>query len=235
MRILLVCLIALSATPVLAHPLDPAFLQITEDSHGSVHLHWSGNQTFVQGVRWQLPDSCNPLQRSRVQRNPQRWQGHQAWRCSTPLEAAQIRGLDVINGTRLMLDIQSHNQTEPTTTLLNVEQGRIRLPGTAPGTHDSVPRFTALGIEHIWSGIDHLLFVFCLVLLFRSPRQLLLSVSAFTVGHSLTLLICATDLLQVPAAWAECCIALSLVLLCRELMVPAQNTSLIRHQPWLVF
>ena len=46
-----------------------------------------------------------------------------------------------------------------------------------------------LGFEHILDGIDHLLFVFCLVIPFRRFRQLVVIVTAFTVAHSITLIV----------------------------------------------
>lgn len=75
-------------------------------------------------------------------------------------------------------------------------------------------QFTALGFEHILDGIDHLLFLLCLVIPFRRLRPLLVIVTAFTAAHSITMVVSALGL--APAApWfpplVEVLIALSIV------------------------
>jgi hypothetical protein len=57
-----------------------------------------------------------------------------------------------------------------------------------PRWHQAAARFVALGFEHILDGLDHLLFLFCLVILRRDVRSLVVVVTAFTVAHSITLL-----------------------------------------------
>ena len=122
--------------------------------------------------------------------------------------------------------------------------------------------YLALGVEHILAGLDHLLFVLGLVLLVRarvdrSPQAragagatardpaipaLLATVTAFTLAHSVTLAASTLDLVRLPSAPVEAGIALSIVLLARELALglpssrsdePALDT-LTWRQPWLV-
>jgi hypothetical protein len=69
---------------------------------------------------------------------------------------------------------------------------------TDPRWHHAASRFLVLGFGHILDGIDHLLFVLCLVLPFRKLRPLIGIVTAFTVAHSMTLL--AASLGWVPDA-----------------------------------
>lgn len=73
-------------------------------------------------------------------------------------------------------------------------------------------QYTRLGVWHIVTGYDHLLFLALLVLSLRRLRSVLWAETAFTASHSLTLSLTALGLLAVPSAWAEACIALSLVL-----------------------
>jgi hydrogenase/urease accessory protein HupE len=56
-----------------------------------------------------------------------------------------------------------------------------------PAWYNAAGSFLALGIEHILSGIDHLLFLFCLIIPFRRLRGLISVITAFTVAHSVTL------------------------------------------------
>ena len=68
-------------------------------------------------------------------------------------------------------------------------QGRSGLVQLDPRWHQSLLRFLGQGFEHILGGIDHLLFLLCLVVPFRRElRSLVLIVTAFTLGHSITLI-----------------------------------------------
>lgn len=88
-----------------------------------------------------------------------------------------------------------------------------------PRWHQAVLRFVKLGFDHILEGWDHLLFVLCLVIPFRSVRGLVPVVTAFTVAHSLTLIAAAMgmapDVLWFPPL-VEALIAASIVWMALE-------------------
>jgi HupE / UreJ protein len=63
-----------------------------------------------------------------------------------------------------------------------------------PRWHQAALQFVRLGFQHILSGTDHLLFLFCLVIPFRRLRSLVAIVTSFTVAHSITLIASATNL-----------------------------------------
>ena len=91
------------------------------------------------------------------------------------------------------------------------------LPGS---TWTTSLRYLRLGVEHILAplaGADHLLFVLGLILLVGDLRTLLWCITAFTLGHSLTLAAATLDLLRLPGPPVEILIALSIVFLAREL------------------
>ena len=95
--------------------------------------------------------------------------------------------------------------------------------------------YVGLGVEHILSGIDHLLFVLCLLLLVRGVRKLLATVTAFTLAHSITLAAATLGFVRVPAAPVEATIALSIVFLASELVRgEAGRSAVTRSYPWLV-
>jgi hydrogenase/urease accessory protein HupE len=109
--------------------------------------------------------------------------------------------------------------------------------------------YLLLGVEHILIGFDHLLFVLGLVLLVRAGPQdaepaikrLLWTVTAFTLAHSITLAASALELVELPSAPVEAGIALSIVLLARELALGYQTggeghdtDTLTWRYPWLV-
>ena len=77
--------------------------------------------------------------------------------------------------------------------------------------------YIGLGVEHIWSGLDHLLFIFGLLLLVPARIRLIATITAFTLGHSVTLSLVALGLFSYPVALVELLIALSIFLLALEL------------------
>ena len=99
---------------------------------------------------------------------------------------------------------------------LAAEPGRVRLD---PNRAQAGLHFVAMGFEHILGGIDHLLFLVCLVAPLRKLRQLVLVVTSFTVAHSITLIASAAGLapraLWFPAL-VETLIALSIVYMAFE-------------------
>jgi hypothetical protein len=77
--------------------------------------------------------------------------------------------------------------------------------------------YTLLGIEHIWAGIDHLLFVACLLFVAQTPRRLLITITGFTVAHSITLALSTLDVVRIATPPVEAVIALSVVFLAWEI------------------
>jgi HupE/UreJ protein len=91
-----------------------------------------------------------------------------------------------------------------------------------PRWHQAALRFVTLGFEHILGGIDHLLFVFCLVIPFRKIRPLVAIITSFTVAHSITLIASAAGMAP-DGLWfpplIEVLIALSIVYMALENIV----------------
>ncbi|MGI8435887.1 MAG: HupE/UreJ family protein [Chthoniobacterales bacterium] len=71
--------------------------------------------------------------------------------------------------------------------------------------------FFLLGIRHILTGYDHLLFLFGLLIVCRGPRGALLLITCFTLAHSLTLALSTFDLVTLPSRWVEAMIAASIL------------------------
>ena len=95
--------------------------------------------------------------------------------------------------------------------------------------------YTVLGVEHILSGIDHLLFVLALLLIVKGMRTLLMTVTSFTVAHSITLAAATLGWIWVPGPPVEAVIALSILFLASELVkVNRGQQSLTANYPWLV-
>jgi hydrogenase/urease accessory protein HupE len=95
--------------------------------------------------------------------------------------------------------------------------------------------YTLLGVDHILSGFDHLTFVLALLLIVSGARRLLITVTAFTLAHSITLAAATLGVLWVPGPPVEATIALSILFLASELVkVNRGGTSLTAQYPWVV-
>jgi len=95
--------------------------------------------------------------------------------------------------------------------------------------------YLLLGVHHILSGYDHLLFVFSLLFLATNIKSLLYAVTAFTLSHSITLASSIFNIVTLPSVFAEAMIALSIVFLARELVLYKQNTLTKRHLEYIAF
>jgi len=98
-----------------------------------------------------------------------------------------------------------------------------------------VRSYTELGVEHILTGFDHLLFVLALVLLVGRGKMLLWTVTAFTLGHSVTLALAVLEWILLPQAPIEIAIAFSIYVLAIEIVRKQQGkATLVNRAPWVV-
>jgi hydrogenase/urease accessory protein HupE len=101
---------------------------------------------------------------------------------------------------------------DPEAQVITLRPGNSAAP-VLPTAQQTVLRYTALGIEHILTGIDHVLFVLALVLLGRGWRAWLWLLSLFTVAHSITLIASLRGWISWPSAWFEPLILASVVVM----------------------
>ena len=135
-----------------------------------------------------------------------------------------VKGLGE-NYSATLLRVSSLN-TEPRVFTLTSVQPKATL--TASGRDERsaaeiASAYTGLGIEHILTGIDHLLFVISLLFLVGFEKRLIWTITAFTVAHSMTLALSALGWLTLRPAPVEACIALSIVLVAAEALSNKQT------------
>ena len=95
--------------------------------------------------------------------------------------------------------------------------------------------YLSLGVHHILVGIDHLLYILAMLFLVKGWRRIVLTMSAFTATHSLTLSAAALGWVHVPQPPVEACIALSIVFVAREIVQANRGHSGLTAQwPWVV-
>jgi hydrogenase/urease accessory protein HupE len=106
---------------------------------------------------------------------------------------------------------------------------------SSPGDLEVAQTYTVLGIEHILTGFDHLLFVLALLILVQGTRRLIATITAFTLAHSLTLFAATLGWLNVPGPPVEAVIALSIVFVAGEIVHARQGRpGLTQRRPWIV-
>jgi HupE / UreJ protein len=199
----------LSSAGARAHQLDSASLSLTEVGGGRFVVRWQASSRTLEddlATAVVFPKACR-LEGGRLDCGASGLVGS--------LEFPWIEG----TMTRVVVDVQWMNGSR----LLRVaspSSPSLRIYG-APTSgwralQPVVVDYTKLGIEHILTGFDHLLFVIALVFLVRGRGQLLATITAFTVAHSLSLAATVLGLVHVPSLPVEASIALSIVLVCAE-------------------
>jgi hydrogenase/urease accessory protein HupE len=104
-----------------------------------------------------------------------------------------------------------------------------------PGAGEVAATYLRLGVEHILFGFDHLLFVLALVILVREWRRVAVTVTAFTIAHSITLAAATLGFVNIPGPPVEATIALSIMLVSVEILNARRGQpSFTARLPWLV-
>ena len=105
----------------------------------------------------------------------------------------------------------------------------------APGLGQVALTYFWIGVEHIIFGYDHLVFVLALVILVRTWKRVAVTITAFTVAHSITLTLATLGYVHVPIPPLEACIALSIMLIAIEIVNRQRGEpSLTQRWPWVV-
>ncbi len=155
-----------------------------------------------------------------------------AWRCRPGAPPWVLRATGMAQDGRVHVRWRLDPSAPPHTAVL--EAGgtlRIGQPAGAESPASASWRgYLAMGVEHILAGADHLAFVLLLTMLAAGLRQLFWTVTAFTVGHSVTLAIAALGAAP-PSAPVEALVALSLVMAAREAVRRGHRGLLGRRPP----
>jgi hydrogenase/urease accessory protein HupE len=206
-----------------AHELSMAEMELREVRHGDFMWQWtaSGNLAADSELTPGWPAQCS------VEAN--------VLHCGDAglTGTLGMRGVGERYSAAMVKVIWLDGQTRVYT--LTARQPTVHLYGSANdarGMGEIAGAYLALGVEHILSGIDHLMFVGALLLLVGFRRQLVWTISAFTLAHSLTLASAALGILTLRPPPVEACIALSIVLVCVEAL--HDRKTLAKRLPALV-
>jgi hydrogenase/urease accessory protein HupE len=222
----------------MAHEMLPGYLEITRTQPGSYDLVWK--LPTRQGNRLPLaprfPDGCQlrgDLD-SEVQKTAWIYRG--SLRCQPELTGQTI-SIDGLMGveTDVLLRYIDPTGNRLQTALLTSDQPDIVIRTQEEVSDSGILFYLRLGVEHIMSGWDHLLFVLGLLLIVGNRWLLLKTITAFTVAHSLTLLIATLRVADIPSGLVETAVALSILFLGPEIFRRWRGeTSLTIRFPWAV-
>jgi hydrogenase/urease accessory protein HupE len=223
--------------PAHAHEVRPAYLQIDEVGPGRYQLLW--RTPVLAGMRLpvvlRLPDEIHDVIEPAAQELSDSLVERRLFDAgSQGLAGRRIEfvGLQATL-TDVLVRVQMLDGTH-SSTLVRPSQPWVDIT-TSRGPFGVAGAYLMHGTEHILFGYDHLLFVLALILIVRSTRMLLLTVTAFTVAHSITLSLATLGVVHVPGPPVEATIALSILLLACEIVRSGQGrASLTAKWPWLV-
>lgn len=221
----------------MAHESRPAYLEINETTTGRYDVMWrtpvlsgmrlpialkfaDGVRTVVEPVESELNDSL--IERRIIDAGP------------TGLVGQRIEFIGLQASITDVLVRVSRLDGSLTTTLVHPAQPWIDIAAT-PGMLSVAGAFLVHGIQHILGGVDHLLFVFGLLLLVSNGWMLVKTITAFTLAHSITLVLAALGAVRLPGPPVEATIALSILLLAVEIARKNRGeTSFTIQWPWVV-
>lgn len=218
-----------------AHPLAPALLELRERGGGTVEVRWKTSLWRPSGgaITPEFPRACVATAQPSIE--PDATGRSERWilRCNRSLAGTEVAVAGLAeSGTNAIVRVYL-DDGRLLHAILDAREPRWTIPERA-SARATFRAYANLGVEHIATGFDHLLFVFGLMLLVRDARALVATVTAFTVGHSVTLALAVLGYARAPAGPIELLIALTILALAVELAKGPQHTSWARRRPWLM-
>ena len=238
-RLALTLLFILTVSPsgVFADEFAPALLQISERDGGWVDVTWKipVRQNRGLGLTPVLPDFLEPIGPATEKQFLGAWVEHSTYRTGGRTltgTTLSIKGLDSIP-TDVVVRIALQDGTQHST-ILRGSNASYTIPERATKM-EVAGSYWRMGTIHILEGADHLLFVLALLLIVSGLMPLLKAVTAFTVAHSITLVLATLGLVHMPSSPTEAIIALSIVFLAGEIIHKHQGkTGITERWPWLI-
>ncbi|MGB2635512.1 MAG: HupE/UreJ family protein [Candidatus Acidiferrum sp.] len=215
----------------------PAYLQVQQAGDDTYDIFWKV-PAIGDGMRLslyvRLPETCSNLIQPSGLFSTGAYTEQWSVVCQGGLSGATIRitGLTATL-TGVLVSIERLDGSSQVTRLTSSSPSFV--VEAAPRRFEVARTYLVLGIEHILTGVDHLLFVSGLLLSVTGLRRLLLTVSAFTLSHTVTLTLATLGFVHVPPAPVEAVIALSILFVAYEVLRKNDSPNgLAQRKPWLV-
>lgn len=229
---LLLCILVLfviDASPACAHDSRPLFIEIAEREGGRVELRSVAPGAVPRDNAPLVTLGAPCIEISHERADPRRQRALYACALDDASIAIDWPSFNPSIST-LVRVVYSSGETK--TAILDPSQSEWRAP--PPESVAGVSRsYFRIGVGHIFGGIDHLLFLAGLLIVSGSLRRTLITVTGFTIAHSLTLALVALGLIRVSVPATEAAIALSIIFLATEI-ARGDRTTLAWRRPLLV-
>lgn len=202
-----------------AHELRPAYLEIQSinDETFSVLFKVPGRGPEKRlALYLQLPDDIETITPVKTTFTGTAFIERSTIRRDGGLQGAEIKikGLSQTL-TDVLVRIEHHDKNIQTVRL--TPQSPSFVVDSTPSKFDITKTYLLLGGEHILMGIDHLLFLICLLIIAKTGRRILITITGFTVAHSITLILSALNIINIPVPPVEAVIALSIIFVASEI------------------
>jgi hydrogenase/urease accessory protein HupE len=232
-----ICLFFICPVLTQAHEIRPGYLEIKENADHSMQVTWKQPLMGEYGVPINPSISAGWLVDSLAQMSYTETYLIKHWKIPAthqPLDGQSIRidGLektmtDVLLRVTLLKNVSF-------TYLIKPVQPFVKLILSKPPS-PPVWQYSQLGLFHIWTGYDHLLFVLGLLLLVKKRSRLVWTITAFTIAHSITLALATLQIVNISSAFTEAAIAMSIAFLAVELVNHHKGKNGFTYQhPWIV-
>jgi hypothetical protein len=204
---------------VSAHPLAPSSLRLIEADDGTVELRFRTPSARPVGTELApvMPPACAPLGEPRARLLPGAVEQSTRLRCEGGLVGRRfaVRGL-LEARTDVLWEVVLADGSSARGLLHDVSDS-FEVPARQSATEVLVA-FLGLGVSHLLSGLDHVLFVLSLLFVLDRRRALLLAITSFTVGHSLSLALSVLEVVHIPERPVEIAIAATLLVMALEIL-----------------
>ena len=235
LAVLLIC-IAGFASVSHGHALQPGFLELRLVDTDLYSVLWKkpANRGKPMAISAVLPENCDQAKPPASVWDGMAYLARWTARCAGGLEGGEIRidGLDQTSTDVLVRFDFTDGNVE--SRRLTPEDSSFTVPAI-PSRFEVVRTYLVLGFKHILEGIDHLMFILALLILVKGKRRLVITVTAFTLAHSLTLAGATLQLVQIPGPPVEAAIALSIMFVASEIMHSRSGSpGLTEKYPWIV-
>ena len=218
-----------------AHDARPNTVRVTETLDNTYTVTWKVPTSLPADAlpTPTLPSDCEALRPPAWRASGDAYTGEQTLRCREGL-AGRTVGIvyPTINPSLRTIYKVELATGEEHLRILGPAEYEWTIPAT-PEPFAVAVEYTQHGVVHIWIGADHLLFVACLLFIARTPRRLLLTITGFTLAHSVTLALSVLDVVRLPTPPVEAVIALSVVFLALEI-ARGDTRSLTHRMPLVV-
>jgi HupE/UreJ protein len=233
---LLILLLVVPST-VFSDEFSPALLQIDERDNGWLDVTWKVPVRQNRGLSLTpvLPEFLQAVGPVTTKQVPGAWIQHSTYQTNGQTLTGQTLKIDGLAAVQtdvlIRISLQNGNQFS---TILRAGNDSYTVPEQASKL-DVATAYWGMGTIHILEGADHLLFVLALLLIVSGLMPLLKAVTAFTIAHSITLVLATLGMVHMPASPTEAIIALSIVFLAVEIIHKHQGkTGITERWPWLI-